>query len=54
MYKKDPASGEIASSPGEEFYDDSIPFDGVYPDFVKRIMEVSRFSIIFYVYVVLG
>ena len=42
MYKRD-SEGEILLDRGDEYYDDSIPYDGVYIHFAKQIMEVSRF-----------
>ena len=42
MYKRDPASGEVLSSPGDEYYDDSVLFKGAYPSFVNQIVEVSN------------
>ena len=46
MYKND-ASGKRLASPGSEFYDDKIPYDGVYPHYAKRIVEASsKFVII--------
>ena len=40
MYKMD-SEGEILLDRGDEYYDDSIPYDGVYIHFAKQIMEVS-------------
>ena len=40
MYKVD-SEGEILLDRGDEYYDDSIPYDGVYIHFAKQIMEVS-------------
>ena len=40
MYKRD-SEGEIILDRGDEYYDDSIPYDGVYIHFAKQIMEVS-------------
>eukprot|EP00581_Thalassiosira_minuscula_P007139 CAMPEP_0183703846 /NCGR_PEP_ID=MMETSP0737-20130205/1421_1 /TAXON_ID=385413 /ORGANISM="Thalassiosira miniscula, Strain CCMP1093" /LENGTH=733 /DNA_ID=CAMNT_0025930645 /DNA_START=80 /DNA_END=2281 /DNA_ORIENTATION=+ len=42
MYKRDPSGGEIVSSPGDEYYDDSVPYEGVYIHYVKQIMEISK------------
>jgi len=39
-FKRDPASGDIIYSPGDEYYDDSVPFEGAYPNYVNRIVEV--------------
>ena len=40
MYKMD-SGGEILLDRGDEYYDDSIPYDGVYIHFAKQIMKVS-------------
>ena len=42
MYKMD-SEGEILLDRGDEYYDDNIPYDGVYIHFAKQIMEVSIF-----------
>ena len=38
MYKMD-GEGEILLDRGDEYYDDSIPYDGVFIHFAKQIME---------------
>ena len=40
MYKVD-SEGEILLDRGDEYYDDSIQYDGVYIHFAKQILEVS-------------
>ena len=40
MYKRD-SEGEVLLARGDEYYDDSIPYDGVYIHFAKQIMEAS-------------
>ena len=40
MYKRD-SEGEILLDRGDEYYDDSVPYDGIYIHFAKQIMEVS-------------
>ena len=40
MYKRD-SEGEILLDRGDEYYNDNIPYDGVYIHFAKQIMEVS-------------
>ena len=40
MYKVD-SEGEILLDRGDEYYNDNIPYDGVYIHFAKQIMEVS-------------
>merc|ERR1712176_1370328 len=42
MYKRDVETNEVLLSPGEEFYDDSIEYDGVYPAYYKQIVEYSQ------------
>lgn len=39
MFKRDDA-GEIIPSAGSDYYDDNIPYDGVYIHYAKRIAEV--------------
>jgi len=48
MYKMD-SEGEILLDRGDEYYDDSVPYDGVFIHFAKQIMEVSCRRIEFYV-----
>lgn len=40
MYKRD-AQGEIISTPGLEYYNNSIRWEGVYIDLVQDIVKVS-------------
>jgi len=40
MYKRD-SKGIILTERGDEYYNDSIPFEGVYIHYLKQIMEVS-------------
>ena len=40
MYKRD-NNGGILTERGDEYYNDSIPFEGVYIHYLKQIMEVS-------------
>ena len=40
MYKRD-SNGGILTERGDEYYNDSIPFEGVYIHYLKQIMEVS-------------
>mmetsp|Transcript_34735 Transcript_34735/g.56767 ORF Transcript_34735/g.56767 Transcript_34735/m.56767 type:complete len:669 (+) Transcript_34735:46-2052(+) len=42
LYKRDPSSGEIQSAPGSEYYDDNVPYDGVYLHYTKKIVEISN------------
>jgi len=48
MYKMD-NEGEILLHRGDEYYNDNIPYDGVYIHFAKQIMEVSCRRIELYV-----
>lgn len=41
MYKRDVDSGEVLGFPGDEYYDNSVPFEGVYLDYVKSLQGVS-------------
>ena len=41
MFKRDPESGEVLTSPGSEFYDDSIPYEGDYISYTQQLIEVS-------------
>jgi len=43
IYKKDPLNGNILTATGDEYYNNSIPFQGVYIDYVKKLMKVSIF-----------
>jgi len=48
MYKVD-SEGGILLDRGDEYYNDNIPYDGVYIHFAKQIMEVSCRRIELYV-----
>ena len=41
MYKRD-GDGEILSTIGSEYYDDGVPFEGIYPSFVRGIADISN------------
>ena len=41
VFKRD-NDGEAISSPGIEYYDNSVPFDGVYPTYVQQLVEISN------------
>jgi len=41
LYKRD-ANGDIFQELGDEYYDNTIPFEGVYIHFVKEIMAISN------------
>jgi hypothetical protein len=40
MFKRDPV-GNILDATGPEYYNSSIPFEGIYINYAKEIMEVS-------------
>mmetsp|Transcript_36129 Transcript_36129/g.67048 ORF Transcript_36129/g.67048 Transcript_36129/m.67048 type:complete len:698 (-) Transcript_36129:205-2298(-) len=42
MYKRDPISNEILNVMGSEYYDNSVPYEGVYPSFAEKIMKFSQ------------
>ena len=48
LYKSDPINGDIISSPGSEYYDDTVPFEGVSVNYVQSLQEVgaSTFGIV--------
>jgi len=41
LYKRDPVTGNKLQKPGKEYYNDNIPFEGAYIDFVKNIVQLS-------------
>ena len=41
IFKRDPHSTEILTATGSEYYDNNVPFEGVYPNYVKSIFQVS-------------
>jgi len=41
LYKRDPNSNDILHVTGSEYYDNSVPYEGVYPTFAERIMKFS-------------
>lgn len=40
MYKRHP-NNTVISETGSEYYDDSIPFEGVYPTYMRKLVDVS-------------
>lgn len=40
IYKSD-SDGEIIKSPGSEYYNDSIPFEGIYPSYIQDLIRLS-------------
>ena len=48
MYKRDPISGEIITVAGDEYYDNSLPYEGVYINFVREILKVGVIFVTFY------
>ena len=47
MYKKDPISKERLNMTGSEYYDNSIPYKGIYPNFLDSIAKVRWNLILF-------
>ncbi|KAL7551347.1 hypothetical protein ACHAWF_014536 [Thalassiosira exigua] len=41
-YKRDRVSGEPLVSVGDEYYNDSVPYDGIYPRYMKELVTVSN------------
>jgi len=52
IYKKDPLNGEILASAGNEYYNNSLPFKGIYADYMKKLVKISNgdFRNIIYTY----
>jgi hypothetical protein len=44
MYKS--LDGEPLSTVGSEYYDNSIGYEGVYPDYIKNVVSVSNGDIL--------
>lgn len=43
MFKRNPNNTEeILSTTGEEYYDDRIPWEGAYPKYLKKLVEISQ------------
>jgi len=42
MYKKDPVSGEIITTAGDDYYDNSLPYEGVYINYIKKLLKLSN------------
>jgi len=42
MYKRDPNSGEILTERGNEYYNNSVPYEGVYLNYLNKIVEFSN------------
>eukprot|EP00591_Stephanopyxis_turris_P018071 CAMPEP_0195539896 /NCGR_PEP_ID=MMETSP0794_2-20130614/50295_1 /TAXON_ID=515487 /ORGANISM="Stephanopyxis turris, Strain CCMP 815" /LENGTH=748 /DNA_ID=CAMNT_0040673955 /DNA_START=67 /DNA_END=2310 /DNA_ORIENTATION=+ len=42
MYKRNPTTGDIISRPGEEYFNDNIPFEGAYIDYMNDIAALSN------------
>ena len=40
MFKRDSVSKDILIAPGEEYYNNAVPFEGIYLDYVDRLLEV--------------
>ena len=41
MFKRDPDTNEILTSTGSEYYDNDVPFEGIYPEYMQSLIEVS-------------
>ena len=41
IYKRSPADDDILSEIGEEYYEDSVPFEGVHIEFVRSLQSVA-------------
>jgi len=52
VYKRDPTSKESLNVTGSEYYDNNIPYEGIYPTIVKKIVKVRlnfmQFSLLEY------
>ena len=52
MYKRDPTSKERLAVTGSEYYDNNIPYEGIYPNVMENIMKVRlnfmQFSLLEY------
>ena len=42
MFKRDPDTGKALTNVGSEYYDNSILIEGIYPDYLKSIVEISN------------
>mmetsp|Transcript_23990 Transcript_23990/g.43164 ORF Transcript_23990/g.43164 Transcript_23990/m.43164 type:complete len:337 (+) Transcript_23990:534-1544(+) len=42
VYKRDPTSKESLNVTGSEYYDNNIPYEGIYPTIVKKIVKSSK------------
>ncbi|KAL7532059.1 hypothetical protein ACHAWF_003999 [Thalassiosira exigua] len=40
-YKRDPASGSPLSVAGDEYYERGVPYQGIYPRYMKELVKVS-------------
>ena len=44
MFKRDSMSNDILDVPGDEYYNNTNPFQGILIDYVDRIVEVKCFA----------
>ena len=42
MYKRDSVTDEVLTSPGDEYFDSNVLYEGVYPTYIERIQELSN------------
>jgi hypothetical protein len=42
MYKRDPSSGEPFSEVGKEYYNNTIGYEGIFPEFIRKVVEISN------------
>ena len=40
MYKRE--ADEVLTSTGDEYFDNNVPYEGVYPAYLQRIREMSN------------
>ena len=42
IYKRDPVSGDPLTVVGSEYYNNSIGYEGIFPDYIKSIVGISK------------
>ncbi|EJK48816.1 hypothetical protein THAOC_32354 [Thalassiosira oceanica] len=42
MYKRDNVTDEVLTSTGDEYFDNNVPYEGVYPTYLERILKMSN------------
>jgi hypothetical protein len=48
MYKRDTISEDIITVAGDEYFDNSLPYEGVYINFVNEILKVGVIFVTFH------